>query len=76
MDLDNGAVRRLATPLLCYRCKQNGHFGKDCPDSFDVREMTINELQEALELRLAKLDAAPTEEVASEETPDFYVCNG
>ena len=37
MDLDSGASRRLTTPLLCYRCKQTGHFGRDCPTRFDVR---------------------------------------
>jgi Retrotransposon gag protein/Zinc knuckle len=71
MDLDNGASRRSTAPLLCYRCKQPGHFGKDCPTRFDVREMTIDELQEILELRLAELDVAPTEEVASAEKEDF-----
>jgi Zinc knuckle len=71
MDLDNGASRRSTTPLLCYRCKQAGHFGKDCPTRFDVREMTIDELQEALELRLTELDVAPTEEVTPVEKEDF-----
>jgi hypothetical protein len=33
--------------------------------------MTIDELQEILELRLAELDVAPTEEVASAEKEDF-----
>jgi len=71
MDLDSGASRRSAAPSLCYRCKQPGHFGKDCPNRFDVREMTIDELQEILELRLAQLDVAPTAEVASDEKEDF-----
>ena len=71
MDLDNGASRRSTTPLLCYRCKQTSHFGKDCPNQFDVREMTIDELQEILELRLAKLDVAPTEEITPEEVEGF-----
>jgi hypothetical protein len=62
MDLDSGASRRSTTPLLCYRCKQTGHFGRDCPTRFDVREMTVDELQEILELKLAELDVVPAEE--------------
>ena len=71
MDLDSGASRRLTTPLLCYRCKQTGHFGKDCPTRFDVWEMTIDELQEILELKLAELDTVPTEEDTPVEKEDF-----
>ena len=71
MDLDNGASRRLTTPLLCYRCKQTGNFGKDCPTRFDVWEMTIDELQESLKLRLAELDTATTEDVTPVEKEDF-----
>ena len=33
--------------------------------------MTIDELQEILELRLAKLDVAPTEEITPEEAKGF-----
>jgi Retrotransposon gag protein/Zinc knuckle len=60
MDLDTG--RKAPTPPLCFRCKKPGHFGKDCPDRFDVRLMTTEELEETLELRMAQLDVAPTEE--------------
>jgi hypothetical protein len=52
MDLDT--TRGAATAPLCFRCKKPGHFGCDCPTQFDVRSMTIDELQEALGLRLAE----------------------
>ena len=45
--------------LLCYRCHLPGHFGKDCPTRFDVRIMSMDELQEVLENRMALLDATP-----------------
>lgn len=57
MDLD--AARRTNVDALCFRCKKPGHFGKNCPDRFDIRNMTTDELQEVLELRLAQLDVAP-----------------
>ena len=44
--------------LLCYRCNLPGHFGKDCPTRFDVRMMSMDELQEVLENRMASLDTA------------------
>ena len=45
--------------LLCYHCNLPGHFRKDCLTQFDVRMMTMDELQEVLENRMALLDAAP-----------------
>jgi Retrotransposon gag protein/Zinc knuckle len=65
MDLDSG--RRLAMPPLCFRCKKPGHFGKDCPTRFDVREMSLEELEEVLSLRMAQLDVAP-----SDPTPEDF----
>ena len=57
MDLD--AAKKRVMELLCYRCNLPGHFGKDCLTRFDVRMMSMDELQEVLENRMALLDAAP-----------------
>ena len=57
MDLDT--AKRRVMELLCYHCNLPGHFRKDCLTWFDVRMMTMDELQEVLENRMALLDAAP-----------------
>jgi hypothetical protein len=55
------ARRKTLPTASCFRCGKPGHFSKECPDHFDVRNLSIDELQEELENRLAKLDVAPPE---------------
>jgi hypothetical protein len=50
-------------PMTCFRCGITGHGARDCPQQFDVRSMTMDELSEAIENRYAKMDVA-TEVVA------------
>jgi hypothetical protein len=65
MDID--ASRRKALPAAaCFRCGKPGHFGRDCPDRFDVRALTVDELQSLLEDRLARLDVAQSEPIDEE----------
>ena len=54
MDLD--AAKKRVMELLCYHCNLPGHLGKNCPTRFDIRMMSMHELQEVLENRMALLD--------------------
>jgi hypothetical protein len=45
--------------MTCFRCGVTGHGSRDCPQQFDVRSMTMDELNEAIENRYAKMDVAP-----------------
>ena len=68
MDVD--AAKRKALPAaICFRCGKPDHFAKNCPDRFDVRLLSVDELQSMLEDRLALLDVAPTESPDQEEVP-------
>jgi len=79
MDLD--LARRKAMPAsTCFRCGKPGHFGRDCPDRFDVRALSVDELQTILEDRLAQLDvvsANPVDPAGEEPTEqeDFLSSN-
>ena len=75
MDVD-ALRKRSALPPGCFRCGKPGHFSKNCPEPVDIRTLSIDELQEILEDRLAQLDVAPEEpphstDVVSQEVQDF-----
>ena len=75
MDVD-ALRKRSALPPGCFRCGKPGHFSKNCPEPVDIRTLSIDELQEILEDRLAQLDVAPEEpprstDVMSQEVQDF-----
>ena len=66
MDVD--ATRKKASlPITCYRCGQPGHKSTDCDLRFDIRALSVDELQSYLEDRLAELDAVPTEDKVNVE---------
>ena len=60
MEID-AARKAKALRDNCRRCGDTGHWANDCPHRFDVRHMDMDELQTALENRLAAKDAVPAE---------------
>ena len=77
MDID-AAKRKMDFALQCQRCRQMGHFARDCDQKFDIRHMTTDKIQTVLEDMVAAKDAVtetpaelPAEE--SEETDQDFV---
>ena len=69
VDMTQGKV---PTSLSCYCCGKPRHKVPDCPLRFDIRALTIGELEAELEARLAKQDVVSMEDCPSimeEEIP-------
>ena len=49
-------------PARCFCCKKTSHYSQNCPDRYDVRAMTLDEIQEILKNRIAQLDVAPADD--------------
>ena len=73
MDIDL-LKRKTPLPLSCYRCGEVGHVSNQCLRQFDVRELSIDNLQEILQDRLAQLDVAPAEEAEPAEVTPVTRC--
>src|SRR5271163_2412230 len=60
IDID-AAWKKASLPITCYRCGKPGHKSCECNLRFDIRALSLDELQTYLEDRLAGLDAVPEE---------------
>lgn len=70
MDLD-ASRRRTLLPPTCYRCKKPGHKSPECPSRFDVRTLTIEDLESLLAEKYAKMDVVPRNESPEEPEEDL-----
>ena len=70
MDLGRTLPKqRTAVPTdACHRCKATGHWARDCPHRFDVRFMSFEEVEQAMN---AALDTQELQEKAEESQQDF-----
>ena len=86
MDVDR-AQARVTPPGVCLWCKKPGHYARECPLSFDIRTMSVEERLELLPELLALADlsgvrSAETEaetevvEALEEEEEGFGACSG
>ncbi|KAF5382165.1 hypothetical protein D9615_004469 [Tricholomella constricta] len=60
MDIDRLRGRPVQDDT-CRRCKQPGHFWRDCPKRFDLRHIMPEELDELIMQLLARKDAIPAD---------------
>ena len=77
MDIDGSQWKNLVSPT-CYQCHQPSHKVPDCPLNFDIRSMTIEELEMELMVKkdkaqVGELPLVPEETTKPEE--DFVQNN-
>ena len=43
--LPDAGLKRNALPPTCYRCQKTRHRAPDCPDRYDIRTLSLEELE-------------------------------
>jgi hypothetical protein len=66
MEIDSYTSRG-RTPVICHRCGKAGHFKSQCPQRFDVRYMSTDEIEDHLQEHFLQQDVAVIEEVEERE---------
>lgn len=79
MDLE--ALRRAhEASVTCHRCKEVGHYANKCPRSFDIRFMTMDEIEEhralAQDMEVLEERARQQEDTSEETRQDFGLTSG
>ena len=69
VNLDPGFKKNLL-PSTCYRCRKTGHKAPDCPDRYDIRTSSLEELKMEI---MARRDMAKIVEPTLEPTPEDFV---
>ena len=81
MDLDATRGRKPLPGDICRRCKQPGHWANACPLRFDIRSMTVEEMENEIALArdraaLAPPDRGETSEAEGPAEEDFGTTSG
>ena len=68
----DAGLKKNPPPPTCYRCHKAGHKAPDCPDKYDIRMSSVEELEMEI---MVRRDAAKIEKLTPESEKDFVPDN-